>query len=295
MVSYGSARQDVSVEGVRLTVFTHRPAEDRGGLLMLFHGNSANAEMLRDFAIPLSEACGVTVAAPLFDKRRFPPDRYQRGNITDGRRRMRPSQQWTTRLVEPLVRQFHPSGNAPYWLWGFSAGAQFLSRVAAFQGFERAPQRIVIVSPSTHVLPVLGRYPTGEAAPYGLGGAFPKPFGQALQRRYLQRPVTLSVGLEDREATDPSLSRSLAAQRQGSDRLSRATRTFNLAAMTALRLRCDFNWRIDLVPGVDHSAQAMLQPCRARQMLEMPAAAHLCPADPAAHVRKPAFGAADPA
>ncbi|MBC9247429.1 hypothetical protein H4P12_12065 [Paracoccus sp. 11-3] len=237
---------------------------------MLFHGNSANAAALRDFAIPLSELCGLTIAAPLFDKDRFPPTVYQRANITDKRHHPRPEKRWTTRLVEPLLHLLRPTDTTPYWLWGFSAGAQFLSRVAAFQDLVSAPQRIVIVSPSSHVLPITGRFPAGEAAPYGLGSIFPKGIEQARQIRYLERPITLCVGLDDREVTDPSLTRSAAAQRQGPDRLSRATKTYNLGAMTALRLRCAFNWQIKIVPGVDHSAQAMLDPSRAIQIIDLP-------------------------
>lgn len=270
MIAPGSSTEDVTIDGIRLSVFRHRPIGRSRGLLMLFHGNSANAEALRDFAIPLSEHCGVSIAAPLFDKERFPPHVYQRANITDRRQHPRSEKRWTTRLIEPLLHLLRPAGDTPYWLWGFSAGAQFLSRVAAFQDLVSAPQRIVIVSPSSHVLPITGRFPTGEAAPYGLGGIFPKGIEQARQIRYLERPITLCVGLEDREVTDPTLARSRAAQRQGPDRLSRATKTYNLGAMTALRLRCGFNWEIKIVPGVDHSAQAMLDPLRAMQIIDLP-------------------------
>lgn len=263
MTRIGSDVCIARIGDLRLTVHCHRPARRPQGLMLLFHGQSANAEALRDFAVPLSEQLGLILVVPLFDRKRFPPVAYQRGHVTDGRGRLRDPRDWTTRLVPALLDWAQQGGTLPYWLWGFSAGGQFLSRVAAFQALPVAPQRIIIVSPSVHVQPLLGRWPQGEAAPYGLGGVG-EVVGRTeelrMQRRFLGRPLTLCVGAEDHEATHPALARSKAARRQGLDRLSRAARTFDLGAMVALRLGCDFGWQLKIVPGVAHSARDMLQP-----------------------------------
>ncbi len=269
MTGTGSDSCTAVIGNVRMTLYTHHPAREAQGLMLMCHGNSGNAEALRDFALPLSERLGLMIVAPLFDRKRFPPVAYQRGHITDGRGRPRPPEQWATRLVPALVDWALDGRSLPYWLWGFSAGAQFLSRVAAFQPLRAAPERIVIVSPSVHVQPLLGRWPSGEAAPYGLGGVFHGEEEREVQRRYLERPVTLCVGAEDHEATDPTLGRNRAARRQGPDRLARAARTFDLGAMTALRLDCDFGWQLKIVPGVGHSARDMLEPLRAMAIMDL--------------------------
>lgn len=268
----GSGAQTVRIDGVEIVIHTYAPLREEQGLMLLFHGNSGNAEALRDFAVPLADQLGLVLIAPFFDRKRFPPKSYQRGHITDGRGRLRPAADWTTRLVPGLIDWAQQGRSLPYWLWGFSAGAQFLSRVAAFQPLPVEPQRYVIVSPSSHVLPRLGRWPQGEAAPYGLGGVATTGVAETrLQRRYLERPVTLCVGGDDREATDPALARSKAARRQGPDRLSRAAKTFDLGAMTALQLGCGFGWDLKIIPHVGHSARDLLAPATAMAIMEPPA------------------------
>lgn len=269
--------ETVRIDGVALLAHLYRPARDPQGLMLLFHGNSGNAEALRDFAIPLADQSGLLLVAPLFDRKRFPPVSYQRGHVTDGRGRPRPASRWTTRLVPGLVDWAQQGRGLPYWLWGFSAGAQFLSRVAAFQPLPVEPQRYVIVSPSSHVLPRLGRWPQGEAAPYGLGGIAEGADEARLQRRYLERPVTICVGGEDREATDPVLARSKAARRQGPDRLSRAIKTFDLGAMTALQWGWPFGWDMKVVPGIGHSARDMLVPATAMAIMDLPGGSAAAP------------------
>lgn len=273
MLPFGSTVSRIQLDQQRLQVFSHRPAGDPTGLIVLFHGQSRHAEGLRDIAVPLAEQLGVMLVAPLFPRSQFPPVAYQRGHVTDGRGRPRPASGWTTRLVPLLVDWATGSTDLPYWLWGFSAGGQFLSRVAAFQDLPRGPERFVIVSPSTHVQPQLGRWPHGEAAPYGMGGIFPPEDERAMLVRYLGRPITLSIGEEDNETTDPALGRNAAARRQGPNRLYRTSKTFDLAAMTALRLRCDFGWRLKIVPGVGHAAGEMLTPEIAQAVMDLPAPA----------------------
>lgn len=261
---------ELSLGGTKLNVFTYRASLQTHGLMVLFHGNSGNAVALRDFAIPLARRLGLLIVAPLFDKKSFPPVRYQRGNITDGRGKPHASDLWTTRLAPQLVDWAMDGGHMPYWLWGFSAGGQYLSRVAAFQPLRREPERIIIVSPSSHVQPLLGRWPAGERAPYGLGGIFPPQEEAAALRHYLARPITLCVGDEDRERTDPSLGRSRAARRQGPDRLARAAKTFDTGAMAALRTGQPFNWRLEVIPGVGHAASDMLAPSIAAPIMVPP-------------------------
>lgn len=275
MIPYGPAGQRIDLDGTVLKIFSYRPAARPTGLMVLFHGNHGNAEALRDFSMPLAEQTGLMTVAPHLPGTRFPPRSYQRGDITDGRGRVRPRNRWTTRLVPLIVDWAQQRQSLPYWLWGFSAGAQFLSRVAAFQRLATLPERFVVTSPSTHVLPMLGRWPSGEAAPYGLGGVFPAGQERDYLVRYLERPVTLCIGSDDDEQVDPTLARGRPADRQGADRLARAAHTFDLGAMAALRLKCAFRWQLKIAPGVGHSAEDMLLPRRAAAIMDLPGAPSL--------------------
>ena len=159
------------------------------------------------------------VAAPLFAERRFPTWRYQRGGVVD-HNALRPRRVWTVELVAPLVAAVQDrvgTSGLPFYFIGHSAGAQFLSRVAAYA--TSGAGRIVIANPSTYVLPT-----TAEAAPYGFGGLRD---GDALLRAYLARPVTILLGEED--VGSKNLAESDAAMRQGSTRFERGQRTFAAA------------------------------------------------------------------
>jgi len=133
------------------------------------------------------------VVAPLFDKARFPTWRYQRGGIVSDDGSVQPPQSWTVNLVPRLVSWItRKQGRAdlPYSLIGHSAGAQFLSRVAAYAA-DGATQT-VIANPSTWVRPSLD-----TAAPYGFKGISDRAWGEAALRRYLAAKITVLLGQED--------------------------------------------------------------------------------------------------
>ena len=247
--SSGPGQMIVDAGGVRLTVFTYRPGGCRvRGTLIVFHGLNRNADAYRDDVRPLADRLCLFVAAPLFDERRFPTWRYQRGGVVN-RSAVQPERSWTVGLVKPLVRAVQDqAGTAglPFYLIGHSAGAQFLGRVAAYTQSEAA--RILIANPSTYVLPS-----TAEEAPYGFGrlkGA------DALLRAYLARPITLLLGDED--TGSKNLAENDAAMQQGGTRLERGRRTFAAAQATARAHAWAFGWHLVEVPGVGHNARSML-------------------------------------
>lgn len=244
----GSSERTVGVGRDAIRVFTYRPTACRiAGLLVVFHGLDRNAAGYRDHAKPLGDQLCLVVAAPLFDERRFPTWRYQRGGVAD-RGSIQPRSGWTVALVAPLVatlRRDEGTNALPYYLIGHSAGAQFLSRVAAYASNDAA--RIVIANPSTYVLPSLD-----IAAPYGFGRL---PDSERLLRAYLACPVTLLLGEED--VGEKNLAESDEAVRQGPTRIERGRRTFAAARALAMAKGWTFGWKLLEVPGVGHSARSM--------------------------------------
>jgi hypothetical protein len=131
---------------------------------------------------------------------------------------------------------------------GHSAGAQFLSRVAAFAPTEA--RRIIIANPSTHVFASLE-----IDAPFGLGGVYREQEAEAQLRRYLAEPITILLGAEDTGEKD--LNETPDAMAQGRTRLERGRNAYNAARREAQSRNWAFNWRLSIVPGVGHSARRM--------------------------------------
>ncbi len=78
----GSSQLTISVGGERIELHTYKPPQyDGGPILLVLHGLGANAAGNRDYAIPLADARGFLVVAPLFDRKRFPTWRYQTGGL----------------------------------------------------------------------------------------------------------------------------------------------------------------------------------------------------------------------
>ena len=246
-IEIGAGEQTVSLD-VPLDIYTYRPADCvPSGFLIVFHGVDRNADTYRDDAKPLADKLCLIVAAPLFDKQRFPGWRYQHGGVVH-RHALQNSANWTGNLVLQLaswLRQQESVPSMPYYLIGHSAGAQFLSRVAAYVPSDA--RRIVIANPSTHVLATLDDDP-----PYGFGGM---PSAPEMLKRYLAAPVTIFLGQEDHGSKN--LADDADAEEQGGTRFERGERAFHQAEDVARQHGWPFGWRLVEVPGVGHSARSM--------------------------------------
>jgi poly(3-hydroxybutyrate) depolymerase len=250
----GEAQVTAHLRGIPVTVYTyHPPGCSAPTLLFVFHGLNRTASSYLRAAKPLANQKCMIVFAPLFDAERFPSWRYQRGGIVhDGR--VLPREQWTAWMVSDLVtwvRLEEGRLNAPYYLFGHSAGAQFLSRAAAFT-LPADAARIVIANPSTYVLPSVK-----EPAPYGLGGVFDPAKAEEQLKRYLALPITIYLGEDDTGEKD--LAQSASAMRQGDTRLERGQSAFKMAQSIAQANGWDFRWRLVTASDVGHSAGGMLR------------------------------------
>ncbi len=256
---FGDSAITAEIDEVQFEIYTYRPRECAiPSVLIVFHGTNRNAAEYRDDAKSFADEGCFVIYAPRFDSARFPNWSYHRGGVVEDGEPLKPAD-WTVGLVADMVNWVarREGTGAPVYLFGHSAGGQFLSRVAAY---ARPPgvARIVIANPSTHVLPG-----TEERAPYGFGGmpgAFP---GEAALRAYLAAPVTVYLGGED--TGKRLLTSNEQAVRQGENRLDRGRRTFRAARMRADSRGWEFGWKLVEAPGVGHSASGMLN---ADQMIE---------------------------
>ena len=269
-VPLGESSTTVTLDGVTLDLFTYKPSGTIKGILLVFHGTNRNAAEYRTWAEPLARKAGFVVVAPLFDEARFSSTQYNRGNVLPGTARST----WTTRFVPLLTAavKAREGTSLPVYMFGFSAGGQFVSRVAAFESLPDVV-RIVGGGASTYVLPKLGSYAPGEAAPYGMGML--GNVGEAELTKYLVQPYSIIVGANDTDTSDPNLSSTDAALRQGTDRVDRARKTFALGQTVAAERGTALGWDLFVVPGVAHSASSILRSRELQEAMRLPSPAPL--------------------
>lgn len=248
----GVGQLAMPIEDETLDVFTYRPTRCAApSLLLVFHGTGRTADSYRNYAQEIADRACFVIYAPYFDRERFPNWSYHRGGVAqDGE--LLPEDEWTIEMVDDLIewaRLQEGQPDAPVFLFGHSAGGQFLSRLAAYST-PLDVERIVIANPSTYVLPNLE-----EEAPYGFG-LLPETTARERMKAYLAAPVTIFLGLED--TGDEDLTMTEAAQRQGENRLERGRRVFEEAQRVAEANGWPFNWRLVYVDDAGHSSRAML-------------------------------------
>lgn len=253
------ARVVANVMGLPLDVFTYHPRDCASpSILMVFHGNGRGAQSYLESARDVADRACFVIYAPLFDEDRFPNWSYHRGGLVHDGRAL-PEEGWTSGIVDDLVewaRQQEGRPNARSFLFGHSAGGQFLSRVAAYD-LPQSVERIVLANPSTYVLPT-----EEEDIPYGFGG-LPSAKAEAWMRAYLAAPITIYLGSEDTGSEDLTMTEQ--AIRQGENRLDRGKRTFEAAQREAAEHGWPFNWKLVLADKVGHSGRGMLT---AKEMIE---------------------------
>jgi hypothetical protein len=242
---------ETDLDGTALNLWVYKPANYIGdGFIILFHGASRAAEAYRDNAAGFAEMYGRLVVVPEFDRERFPSRLYQFGGVFNEDGTFADAEERTFAYVPKLVEHIRGrEGDAElsYLLLGYSAGAQFIERMAAF--LDTDAERLVAMSPGSSM------FPTRDME-YGLGfGGLPEEFSDDDRiRRYLALPLTIAIGTADREMAQLPQG---DAYDQGVHRYSRNLRWFNTAMDLAYRNGWDFNWRLVIAHGAGHPPPEM--------------------------------------
>ena len=262
-----------SGETKTFSIYTYRPScSSYQGIAFIHHGVSRNADSYRDAAIQLAKAECLLIVAPLYTEGSFPSDSYQRGGVAvDDGGPLAPESAWGTRFVAGMIawaRAQAGDPNAPYALYGHSAGGQFLARVAAYEATDNSLpaglERIVVANPSTWVRASGVDQDDGapvdlnvsyDAIPYGFEG-FPNRVQNL--KEYLALPITVYIGSND-TVRDSDLATGSYADAQGQNRRKRAENAFAEAQAAAAALGVPFNWTKVYANGCGHSNGCMLK------------------------------------
>ncbi len=248
--------ETADIDGEQIDVHIYRPkrcSRTPGPLLLVFSGYERNTiEYVRRARRVAREHC-MTVLVPDLDRDRFPRSRYQRAGVS--RKSLRSgTHACMGRLLLGLqawARQHEGRPDARFVMLGHSAGAQMLSRVAAYCPVPDT-DRIIVANPSSYVGPSLI-----DPAPFGFKDLLDVGAREAALASYLAKPITIYLG--DHDIGDERLDRSSQARRQGRNRLERGLNIYAAARTMAAERGWAFGWRLVVAAGVGHSSRDMFQ------------------------------------
>jgi poly(3-hydroxybutyrate) depolymerase len=248
--------EDVSPSGTEtINIETYVPRACAGRpcpLVFSLHGLQRNAESARDNWVEAAERYGLLIAAPHFDKERFPTRLYQQGGVGSEPDPAR----WVYAVIERFFDRALKTGRVAgetYTLFGHSAGAQFVHRMAILMPQARF-STAVSANAGYYTLPVGKQAAGGFGYPYSLDGT---PATQASLTIAFGKPLLVMLGEQDTDPDHPQLNKSKGAQAQGPDRLARGRNFVAVATAEATRLGSPIHWREIVVPGAAHEQRKM--------------------------------------
>ena len=221
-------------------------------VVIVQHGASRNGAEYCEAWIAAAERDGLLIVAITFSKETWPDAvTYNNGHVLDEDGGLRPRECWSLAIpgrVFALLREAGITRRDKTYLWGHSAGGQFVHRLLATQprGIFEA---VGAANPGWYTLPTLNL-----AYPDGLGGI-------GLTRddivRFLGYPLVIFSGDQDLDGTTENFPKHDAAMAQGPNRFARAQFYLERGRVEAARLGVPCRWSRVVVPGVAHEGMRM--------------------------------------
>jgi hypothetical protein len=228
-----------------MRVFYYKPnkfSPDRP-ILFLIHGADRKVDHITEEAAELVEKHNLLLILPEYSEQLFPTvESYQYGNV-----RTKPKELWTYYVndrIFKLVKRLTGSSQEKYYIWGNSAGSQFVHRqliVGAYKFINKA----FASNAGVYTMPTHGTDPF----PFSLKGL-------NLTDEDLKRIFSLKFFIllgEDDIIQDSYFLMNDAAMRQGSNRLERGKEFYSIAEREAQRLNVDLTWKLITIPGCGHN------------------------------------------
>lgn len=236
-----------------IRVWSYKPQQwtENDPVLFVMHGMGRNAEEYLDAWQPIAEERRLLLIAPEFESKfaRVITNDYQEGNLWSYFGWSNPESEWAFTVVENIfdhvnrVNGFSVDG---YSIFGHSAGGQFVQRMVAAKSGARIKTAIAANAGSYSFMDEAVPYP------YGLGALYPD-VGSAFAKRL----IILLGELDNSADAGGRLDQTEPAMRQGGSRLERGQNFFASAEASAAQQDLQFNWRLQVVPGVGHDFRRM--------------------------------------
>jgi hypothetical protein len=235
-----------------------------GPIWFVMHGTDRDADRYIEAAAAVAERHDALAIAIHFDDESYPRAEdytlgiYTADTLGNEEDHWRPPDDMLYAEVErvfDLVRGSLGGVQTGYYLFGHSAGAQFVHRLLTFLPDNRA---IVGVAANAgwYTLPTADD-PRVHTMPYGLVDS---PVDPADVVVLLETPlwVLLSGNDTTTAATDDLVRGTPAAEAQGRNRLERGQHYFAVGEARARSLGADFAWGLEIVPGAEHDVRDVI-------------------------------------
>lgn len=286
LTTIGTGRLEIhSLQGKPLAVHVFRPSRFNartGRIWFVMHGTGRDATRYLQHAAPLAERYQVLALALEFSRKDYPSgDAYTLGVVSDGRADARAAAEgrWRSPLKMPYaeieqtfsaVRAVLHSHQPGYFIFGHSAGAQFVHRLLTFAHCPRV-LGAVAANAGWYTLPTTDeRLPP---FPYSLRGT-PREFHDP--RSLLAAPLTLLLGTRDTQSSesDPHLRASAGAMAQGANRLERGRFYHQHGIEAARHANVRLGWTLQLAEGAGHEVAEVIAPAAQRLFAPVPEMTH---------------------
>ncbi|HEY1048893.1 MAG TPA: hypothetical protein VGE39_04030, partial [Prosthecobacter sp.] len=224
----GSGRFEVEHNGRKLPVWYYLPkdAAPATPVMIVMHGVNRDADRYRNDWMPHAQKHGFILVCPEFSKQDFPSDEgYALGMESAGA---------AFTFIEPVfdaVKQGTGNTSERYFLYGHSAGAQFVHRFVFFNPQARLA-KAVAANAGWWTLPSVD-----VEFPYGLKKA---PAGEVAPEALVQRPLVVLLGTDDTDPNHVHLRRTPEAMAQGEHRFARGQNFFATGKKRAEELKVPF-------------------------------------------------------
>jgi predicted amidohydrolase YtcJ/poly(3-hydroxybutyrate) depolymerase len=248
-----------------IQVWTYRPQGFRpeSPIVFVMHGMLRNGETYREPWVPIADHHQCLVIVPEFSTKHYPGSRmYHFGNVRSSDGQPIDEAKWTFSAIEHLfdhVKQEAGSQRNSYYIFGHSAGSQFVHRMVLFKPGLRVAAAVT-ANAGSYTMPT---FETEQ--PYGLGTS---GVSEAQLRKAMALPLIVLLGEKDIDPNDKNLPRDAGARAQGEHRFERGQNFYKAGQAEAKRLQVELRWTLQTVPDVGHD-NAKMAPAAAQALFAL--------------------------
>ncbi|WP_224490952.1 alpha/beta hydrolase family protein [Robertkochia flava] len=239
-----------------IKVWTYKPEhwKDQNKIVFVMHGGGRNAADYLDAWIELADTHNLLIVAPEFENNfsNITTNDYQEGNLFTFFGTNNPKHEWAFSVVENIfdhIKSVNEITNSHYYIFGHSAGAQFVHRMIMLMPESRITTAIA-ANAGLYTLP-----DENLKYPYGLKNTEVSQ-KHKLQNAYDKKLIILLGALDNDPALGTFRTTELAMQ-QGAHRLERGTNYYQRNKTLAGQNEWPFKWEIDTINNIGHDYRKM--------------------------------------